>query len=84
MQDNIVWNYWVDRDIHNIREEYVSDGYLQDGEEDLPFGIHVTYEDGGPQFEIEEPYLAPWHRDKAIELLDEGYDTLVNWPEERY
>jgi hypothetical protein len=59
-----------------MHEEYVSDdGYLQDG--DVPFGFYVTYEDGGPSFEFEDPYLAPWHRDRAIELLDDSYDALV-------
>ena len=29
---------------------------------------------------IEEPYRAPWHKDKGIELLeDEGYNALVDY-----
>lgn len=79
LQDNIIWNYWVDRDQHRIQEEYVSDYYLQDGDDDLPFGIYVTFEDGGPQYKIEEPYLAPEHRDKAVELLDDSYEALLNY-----
>jgi hypothetical protein len=39
----------------------------------------LTYEGGGPQYNIEEPYLAPWHRDKAIELLDEGYEEMLEY-----
>jgi len=41
--------------------------------------MHVTYENGGPQFKIEEPYRAPWHKDKAVELLDDSYDALVDY-----
>jgi hypothetical protein len=78
--DDIIWQHWIDRDFHKIREEYVSDDYLQDGGDDLPFGTYVTYDGGGPSFEIEEPYRAPWHKDMAIELLEEeGYDALVDW-----
>lgn len=79
MQDDIVWNYWIDRDQHSIHEEYVSDDEYLDSEEDLPFGFQVTYERGGPQYKIEEPYLAPWHRDKVIELLDESYEALLEF-----
>lgn len=79
LQDDIVWNHWIDRDQHRIHEQYVSDEYLQDGEGDLPFGMHVTYENGGPQIKIEEPYRAPWHKDKAVELLDDSYDALVDY-----
>lgn len=39
----------------------------------------MTYERGGPQYKIEEPYLAPWHRDKVIELLDESYEALLEF-----
>jgi len=29
---------------------------------------------------VEEPYRAPWHKDKAVEILEkEGYDSLVDW-----
>jgi len=77
-----VWNYWIDRDQHSIHEEYVSDEVYQDSEEDLPFGFQLTYERGGPQYTIEEPYLALWHRDKAIELLDESYEALVDFATE--
>jgi hypothetical protein len=32
---------------------------------------------------VEEPYRAPWHKDKAIELLEEeGYDALIEWATE--
>jgi len=75
--DQIAWNYLVDSDLHSIHEEYSCDDKYQDGDEDLPFGFHVTY-NGGPELEIEEPYLAPWHRDHAIEVLEEdGYDELI-------
>ncbi|WP_058825737.1 hypothetical protein [Haloferax sp. Q22] len=67
----------IDSDQHRIHEEYVSDGEFQDG--DVPFGTYLTFEDGGPQYRIEDPYLAPWHRDKGIELLDEGYDALLEY-----
>ncbi|MFB1064895.1 hypothetical protein [Natrinema sp. H-ect4] len=67
----------IDRDQHSIHEEYVSDGEFQDG--DVPFGMYLTFEDGGPQFQIEEPYRAPWHRDKAIELLDDSYEALLEY-----
>lgn len=77
LQDNIQWNYWVDRDQHRIHENYVSDDYLQDG--DVPFGTYVTFEDGGPQFRIEDPYLAPGLRDKAVELLDDSYEALLQY-----
>lgn len=72
----------LDRDRHSIYEEYVSDDFYQDSEEDLPFGLMVTYNNGGPQYKIEEPYLAPWHKDKAIELLDESYEALVGFATE--
>lgn len=76
--DDIIWNHWIDRDKHRIHEEYVSDDYLQDGGENLPFGFHVLF-NYGPQYRIEEPYRAPWHKDKAVEILEEeGYDALVN------
>ncbi|MFU1780228.1 hypothetical protein ACM16X_02480 [Haloarcula japonica] len=40
----------------------------------------VTYKNGGPQYQIEEPPLAVWHKDKAIELLEEdGYNALVDY-----
>lgn len=69
----------MDRDTHSIHQEYVCDEKYQDSGEDLPFGFMLTYEGGGPQYNIEEPYLAPWHRDKAIELLDEGYEEMLEY-----
>jgi hypothetical protein len=50
---------------------------LQDG--DVPFGTYLTFEDGGPQFDIEEPYLAPGLRDKAVELLDDSYEAMLEY-----
>ena len=77
--DDIIWNHWIDRDKHRIHEEYVSDDYLQDGGDDLPFGTYVTYDGSGPSLEIEEPYRAPWHKDKAVEILEEdGYEAMVD------
>jgi len=77
LQDDVIYGYLVDRDLHEIHEEYVSDDGFLDG--DAPFGTYVTFEGGGPQFKVEDPYRAPWHRDKAVELLDEGYDELVDY-----
>lgn len=78
MIDDIVWNHWIDQDKHSIHGEYVSDDLYQDGDSDFPFGAYITYENGGPEFEIEEPYLASWHKDRAIKLLEEeGYDALL-------
>ena len=75
--DEIVWNHWIDRDLHKIHEEYSCDDIYQVDDE-LPFGTYLTYENGGPKFEIEEPYRAPWHKDRAIKLLEEeGYDALL-------
>jgi hypothetical protein len=66
-------------ELHHIHEEYVSKGLYQDSDDELPFGFQVTY-DCGPQLKVEEPYLATWHRDHAIELLEEeGYDTLIDY-----
>lgn len=80
LEDQIIWEYTLDTDKHRIREEYVSDDQHQSDRVDLPFGFHLTYEDGGPQYKIEEPYTAPWHRDKAIELLrEEGYNAMVQY-----
>jgi len=79
LQDNIIWNYWVDRDKHRIHEDYVSDDYLQDGDEDLPFGIYVTFEDGGPQYQIEEPYRPAGMVNKAVELLDDSYESFLEY-----
>lgn len=39
----------------------------------------MIYEDGGPQFTVENISLAPWHRDKAIELLDDSYEDLIDY-----
>lgn len=79
LQDQIEWEYVLDSDQHRIHEEYVSDDQYQDSEEDLPFGFHVTYENGGAQYKIEEPYLALWHRDKAITLLNQSYEHLLQY-----
>jgi hypothetical protein len=54
--DEIIWSHWVDRDLHKIREEYSCDDLYQVEDDDLPFGTYLTYENGGPKFEIEEPY----------------------------
>jgi hypothetical protein len=74
----------LDRDQHRIHEDYVSDDQYQDSDEDLPFGFHLTFQ-YGPQYNVEEPYRAPWHKDKAVELLEEeDYDSLVDWAAEDY
>jgi hypothetical protein len=51
----------------------------------LPFGFYVTYENGGPQYRIYdfEGNRAEWHKDKAIELLqNESYESLINWADQ--
>lgn len=76
--DEIVWNHWRDRDTH-FNEEYVSDTQYQDEGDDLPFGSQIVY-DGGPRVEIVDLPLAQWHKEKAIQLLeDESYDSLVEY-----
>jgi hypothetical protein len=68
----------LDTDQHRIHEEYVCDDEYQE-DEDLPFGMHLIFDDG-PEYAIQEPYRALWHKDKAIEILDEeGYDALVEY-----
>ena len=80
LADDIIHNHFVDRYSHNIHEEYVSDDLYQDSEEDLPIGFAVKHRGGGPSYVVEDIPLATWHKDKAVELLeDEGYDALVDW-----
>jgi hypothetical protein len=49
----------------------------------LPFGFYVTYENGGPQyriFDFDDKNRAEWHKDKAIELLEnQSYEALIEW-----
>lgn len=78
--DVIIWGHMLDRDQHHIREDYVSDDLYQDSEEDLPLGFYVTY-DSGPEysiFDFDDENRAEWHKDTAIELLEEeGYNALL-------
>lgn len=43
----------------------------------------MTYENGGPQyriFDFDDNNRAEWHKDKAIELLEnESYEALIDW-----
>jgi hypothetical protein len=75
--DSIIWNHWLDRDKYKD-EEYISNDDLQ-SDEDLPFGYHIGY-DHGPEIMIEEPYNPVWHKQEAIDLLEnQGYDTFVEY-----
>ena len=77
LQQEIAWNHWIDWHLHQ-RDKYVSDTKYQSSE-NLPHGFQITYTDGGPTYEIVDVPLASWHREKAIELLEESYENLVEY-----
>ncbi|GCF16242.1 hypothetical protein Harman_41770 [Haloarcula mannanilytica] len=77
LQDEIVWNHWVDQHLHN-KDRYVSETRYQ-ADEELPYGFQVTYRDGGPSYEAVDIPLATWQKEKAVELLDESYEALLRY-----
>lgn len=76
LQDNIVHRYWIRSDRYQ-QGEYNSDASHLDGETRI-HGLQIIYQDGGPQYSVEK-YLPVWHHDKAVELLDDSYETLLEY-----
>lgn len=76
LKEEIKWNHWIDWHLHQ-QGRYVSDDKYQSGE-DLPHGLQIIY-DGGPSYKIVDTPLAGWHRQKAVELLDESYEDLIDY-----
>jgi len=79
-----VWNDWIDQDQYSIHEQYICDHEFLDNHGNVPFGLYIT-DNYGPQYRIEEPYNPLWHKETAIEILEEeGYDALVDRFSEDY
>lgn len=79
LQDEIRWNHWIDWYIHR-QDKYVAEKRYETREETL-YGLQVTY-DYGPTYEVVDIPLAVWHREKAVELLDESYEAMIQYFEE--
>jgi len=79
LQDNIAWNHWIDWYTHQ-RDKYVAEQRYETTE-GLPYGMQISY-DSGPSYEVVDIPLAVWHREKAVELLDESYESLIQYFEE--
>ena len=76
IQTTVEHVYNLHRDQH-YRGNYISNTEHLDGDE-MPLGMTVTY-GGSSMIEFVDVPLAEWHRDKAIDLLDEGYEALMEF-----
>lgn len=78
LQDQVRWEWYLDEKEHKIDETYRSERRYGDGE-DLPYGMFVTYDTGGPQFGTFE-YFPHWHFEDTIERLEDSYEALLEEP----
>jgi hypothetical protein len=77
--DDLIYRFTLNQD-QFLRGEYNSDTSHLDGE-DLPHGIQLIYNNGGPQYSVEK-YLPIWHYDNTIEHLQDSYEALLDFTDE--